>query len=156
MQFRTVMMRTYSLFVLYARVPRHLLADQYLGVATFGDLDECFRVLQVISMNYHAYKIAIGYFTLFLMASLFSSLVMFIQKTGMDYERTFMYYSDKSVEGLMELAHPHLGGDGTVSDGLRPSLYLYISAKASTVVDGSDVSGRFYKYCHAIYGLGRL
>lgn len=63
-------------------------------------------------MNHRAYRIGIGYFTLFALTLLVSGFVMFWLKTGSSFEGVATYYGDKSVEGLLELAHPHLGSMG--------------------------------------------
>lgn len=63
-------------------------------------------------MNHFVYKVAIGYFILFLMALLLTGLTMSYLKTGLDVEGIRLYYADKSVDGLLELSHPHLGGMG--------------------------------------------
>ncbi|MEA1920241.1 MAG: hypothetical protein U9N52_10400 [Campylobacterota bacterium] len=63
-------------------------------------------------MKYRSYRIAIAYFSLFSIALVMSGLAMFILKTGFSFNGVSEYYLGKSVEGLLELSHPHFGAMG--------------------------------------------
>ncbi len=65
-----------------------------------------------MALKHHIYRIAISYFALFALALLGTGSAMFWLKTGMNTQGIFEYYGAKSITGLSELAHPHLGGMG--------------------------------------------
>lgn len=58
-------------------------------------------------MIYKAYRVAIAYFALFSLLLLYSIVALVDEKIGFSLTTFTEYYSEKSIEGLLEVAIPH-------------------------------------------------
>ena len=67
-----------------------------------------YLTLQNFQMIEKAYKIAIAYFTLFSLFLLYTIVALFEEKIGFALSDLKSYYEPKSLEGLLEIASPHL------------------------------------------------
>lgn len=79
-------------------------------------------------MMHRAYKVAIFYFTLFSLLLLYTIVALVNEKIGFSLESITHYYSEKSFEGLLEIAIPHFMAIGLFVMVLS-HFFLFTSSK---------------------------